>query len=306
MHIDPRRLAYLAAIARHGGVLSAADELQVSPSAVSQQLTRLEAEVGRPLVRRTPRGAVPTEVGMILVDAAEEIARALSNARSQVELGDAEPVGAVRIGAFASFFRVVFVPRLREWREEYPRLRFEVVEHEQDVLLRSLRSGEIDIAILELDAGQASPTLPRGMIETPLLDEPWKLLVPAGATSGGSIDLARTKLPWLGVDSSAAGARAVDRIRQTLGASDATVHSYLETQTALALVAAGEGITVVPALALTGVSLSGVNALDVPGLGLRRIVLRRYDRRDVPETVKIAAEQVRAAAAALDAGGPAA
>lgn len=46
MRIDPRRLRFLLAISREGGVLAAADELGVTPSAVSQQLARLEAETG--------------------------------------------------------------------------------------------------------------------------------------------------------------------------------------------------------------------------------------------------------------------
>jgi DNA-binding transcriptional LysR family regulator len=175
--------------------------------------------------------------------------------------------------------------------------------------MRGLRAGEIDIAILELDAGQPSPGLPSGMTETPLLDEPWKLLLPldaVGAVGVDGVDLARLKLPWLGVDSSAAGARAVDRIRRSLGITGATVHSYLETQTALALVAAGEGITVVPSLALTGVPLAGVGAYDVPGLGFRRIVMRLYERRGVPEVVRTAASLVQSAAAQTEVVGGAA
>ena len=47
---------------------------------------------------------------------------------------------------------------------------------------------------------------------------------------------------------------------------------------ALALVAAGEGITLVPSLALEAFTTEGVDALDIPGLGMRRIVLRHLSR----------------------------
>src|SRR5690554_2897605 len=56
MAIDPRRLAFLLAVHRSGGVLAAADMLKVTPSAVSQQIARLEAEEGVQVLDRGPRG----------------------------------------------------------------------------------------------------------------------------------------------------------------------------------------------------------------------------------------------------------
>ena len=59
MDIDPRRLPFLLSVAREGGIVAAADILMVSPSAVSQQIQKLEEEVGLTLVERTtsPRPA---------------------------------------------------------------------------------------------------------------------------------------------------------------------------------------------------------------------------------------------------------
>lgn len=68
MHIDPRRLAYLLAVHRQGGIVAAADVLALTPSAVSQQIRRLEEEVGLDLVDRSPTGAALTPAGRILVD----------------------------------------------------------------------------------------------------------------------------------------------------------------------------------------------------------------------------------------------
>lgn len=80
-----------------------------------------------------------------------------------------------------------------------------------------------------------------------------------------------------------------------------TVHQYQDTLTALALIAAGEGVAIVPTLALTGAVQDGVDILDVPGLGTRRIVLRRFDRRrSASMRVDTVARLLRESAAAFD------
>jgi DNA-binding transcriptional LysR family regulator len=209
----------------------------------------------------------------------------------------------VRVGGFTSFVRTVVIPRLPEWRTRYPQLQIRIVEDDFPALVRLLRQRALDAVVVELDSttpGQGS--LSAGMIEEPLLDEPWKLVVPAGALlTTENIDLGHLPLPWLGVDSSAANASVLGRLGQSTGARLETVHQYQETLTALALVAAGEGVAIVPTLALSGVSHDGVDVLDVPGLGTRRIVLRRYDRRRAASTpVDTVARLLRESAAAFD------
>jgi molybdate transport repressor ModE-like protein len=303
MDIDPRRLRVLLAVARTGGVLAAADELGISPSAVSQQLNKLEDETGHALVVRTPKGSVLTLAGLVVAEAGEEIERALSVARARME-GGAKIAGVVRVGGFTSFVRTVVIPRLPEWRSKYPQLQIRMIEDDFPALMRLLRQRALDAVVIELDstttAGQRS--LGAGMIEEPLLDEPWKLVVPAGALlTTENIDLGRLPLPWLGVESSAANASVLGRLRESTGAQMETVHQYQDTLTALALVAAGEGVAIVPTLALTGLVQDGVDVLDVPGLGTRRIVLRRFDRRrSASLPVDTVARLLRESAAAFD------
>jgi molybdate transport repressor ModE-like protein len=303
MDIDPRRLRVLLAVARTGGVLAAADELGISPSAVSQQLNKLEDETGHALVVRTPKGSVLTPAGLVVAEAGEEIERALSVARARME-GGAKIAGVVRVGGFTSFVRTVVIPRLPEWRSQYPQLQIRMIEDDFPALMRLLRQRALDAVVIELDstttAGQRS--LGAGMIEEPLLDEPWKLVVPAGALlTTENIDLGRLPLPWLGVESSAANASVLGRLRESTGAQMETVHQYQDTLTALALVAAGEGVAIVPTLALTGLVQDGVDVLDVPGLGTRRIVLRRFDRRrSASLPVDTVARLLRESAAAFD------
>lgn len=278
MDLDPRRLRYLLAVARTGGVLAAADELHMTPSAVSQQITRLEKETDRVLMTRMADGSALTPEGHLLAEAALEIERTLSSARLRLEQGDSEIHGSLRLGSFQSFLSVVVAPALPHWKNALPGVRFEIFESEGAALTRALKEGELDAAIIELDAGDTPTRLAAGMTEVPLLDEPWKLVVPAGTLASDVAELGRLTLPWLGVESSGASARAVKRLRRAVGMDQSTVHRYFATQTALALVAAGEGMALIPLLALHGVPLNGVETLDVPGLGTRRIVLRSYSR----------------------------
>jgi molybdate transport repressor ModE-like protein len=298
--IDPRRLRFLLAIARYGGVLAAADELAVTASAVSQQIAKLERETGRALLQRTPTGSALTPAGLALAEAAEDVERALAVARSRLEQDDADVSGTVRIGGFQTFLATVLAPALPEWRDRYPALRFETVEAEESELTRSLRAGALDAVVVELDAG-ASYTPPRGTTDVPLLDEPWKLLVPSNALASlAVIDLSRLGLPWLSVDPSAASATAVRRVHRELGGEESSAHTYLTVQNALALVAAGQGLTLVPALALESLPMEGVDALDIPGLGMRRVVLRTLNRsRGARPTLDTATSLIREAAAAF-------
>lgn len=306
MDIDPRRLRVLLAIGRTGGVLAAADELGITPSAVSQQLNKLEDEAGHVLVVRTPRGSVLTPAGLAMAEAAEEIERALSVARGRIE-GEADLVGVVRLGGFSSFVRTMVIPRLPEWRAQYPHLQVRIVEADIPTLIRLLRRRELDAAVLELDSTTAEqrPMAP-GMSEEPLLDEPWKLAVPAGALiDSENLDLTRLPLPWLEVDASAAHAAVISRLRRSASPAAETVHRYQETLTALALVAAGEGVAVVPTLALSGIVHDGVTILDIPGLGTRRIVLRRFDeRRSVGRPVDTIARLLRESVTSFEATDP--
>lgn len=302
MEMDPRRLLVLLAVARTGGVLAAADELRITPSAVSQQLTKLENEAGQALLLRTPKGSVLTPAGLAMAEAGEEIERALNVARSRMQ-GEAEVAGVVRVGGFTSFMRTVVIPRLPEWRVQYPQLQIQLVEDGFPALMRLFRQRQLDAVVVEQDSTTSDQRpLAAGMVEEPLLDEPWKLVVPAGSLlSTDNLDLSRLPLPWLGVEPSAANIAVLGRLRHSTGAHIETIHQYQDTLTALALVAAGEGVAIVPTLALTGVVQDQVDVLDVPGLGTRHIALRRFDRRRPTSLpVDTVARLLRESAAAFD------
>jgi molybdate transport repressor ModE-like protein len=301
--LDPRRLKFLLAVARTGGVLAAADELAITPSAVSQQIARLEKETKRTLLERTPSGSVLTPAGLALAEAAEDVERALALAVTRLEEEDSDVTGVVRIGGFQSFLATILSPSLPAFRARYPALRFETVEADLEELMRRMRNGQLDAVIVDLDAEEGVYAPPRGTAEVPLLDEPWKLVVPTGSVLAAEVlDLSRLNLPWLDVEEREASAKAVRRVRRLLGAENLTSHTYWSTQNALALVTAGEGVALVPSLALEGLALDGIDALDIPGLGQRRIVLRHLLRggRGMSTALETATTLIREAAAAFE------
>lgn len=76
--IHPQRLSIFATIVQAGSISRAALALGCDKSAVSRQLTRLEAELGSQLIRRTTRGMALTEIGNLVLQEAREIDNALA------------------------------------------------------------------------------------------------------------------------------------------------------------------------------------------------------------------------------------
>src|SRR5918994_4904811 len=114
MRIDPHRLLVLRAVRRAGGVLPAARALYLSPSAVSQHLTRLEAETGLSLVDRSRRGGgrrlALTAAGQTLAQQGERVAEVLAEAERAAMALRGERSGPGRIGGFATVLRRLVGP----------------------------------------------------------------------------------------------------------------------------------------------------------------------------------------------------
>ena len=91
--------------------------------------------------------------------------------------------GIVRVGGFTSFLRTMVIPRLPGWRARYPQLQIGIIEDDDLTgLMRRLRRHEIDAVVVEIDSSTGEPDrLPAGVFEEPLLDDPWRLVVPSGS-----------------------------------------------------------------------------------------------------------------------------
>ncbi|MBI9113829.1 LysR family transcriptional regulator [Sanguibacter suaedae] len=286
MTLDAKRLAVLLAVHRAGGVVAAADLLHLTPSAVSQQIAKLEAEEGVEVMHRGPRGVTLTAVGLVLAEAAERIEAELVEARKQVATIGPDVSGRIAVGAFQTVIRSVVAPMLVTLAEVAPGIEVTVHEVETDDAVRGVRSGDFDLAILEHDFSAERP-VPRGFREVPLVDEPWKLAVPTSMAVPSSVQDLKDVV-WIGAQKSTAAARALARVVDVAGGTGAAQHSYYNYEVAIALVAAGQGVALLPALALTGADLTGVDVVPIAGLGMRRIAARHRANRHEPAPAVLA------------------
>ena len=264
MDIDPRRLPFLLSVAREGGIVAAADILMVSPSAVSQQIQKLEEEVGLKLVERTTSGAILTPAGSIVAEAGERINADIAEALKALRPLTGQVTGTVTLGAFLTICRSTLIPAL-------PGIDLRIEETEETPGMAALRTGQFDILVIERD--EDSGLAPRGYTDVPFIDEPWVLVTPDSAPPIGSIeDLA--DLTWLRVNPGSSGDHVMRRITKAFPDTRWAPHLYATYEAARSLVRARAGSTILPAMALAGAHTAGMRVTPLPSLGTRKILLR--------------------------------
>ncbi|MEY9873490.1 DNA-binding transcriptional LysR family regulator [Streptacidiphilus sp. MAP12-33] len=238
-------------VARTGSFTAAAAALDYTQSAVSRQIAALEAEFGTPLFDRLPRGVRPTESGRLLLRHAEATLAQLDRARVELAaLGRLES-GRLRVGCFATAAASLVPQVLGAFRAAHPGV---VVTLESSLtadLLRRLAEDVLDLAVVAGDpvATRAAADA-RGVLLEPLLDERMLVALPPGHRLAGRRDL---RLAELADESWIAGSeRPGDTLLGSALGSGFRPHVGYVVGDWIAkqgLVAAGFGITLVPALA---------------------------------------------------------
>src|SRR6478609_10694199 len=146
--IDLAALSSLRAVDTHGSVIAAAEALGFTPSAVSQQVKRLERQTGVPLLERVGRGVMLTHHGRHLV---EEGARLLTDLE-QIESGLHHQVGAVagrlRLTAFSTAMRGLVAPVAGGLRSAHPDLELALAEREPWDTVDLVASGQTDLGVV--------------------------------------------------------------------------------------------------------------------------------------------------------------
>ncbi|MFC5826556.1 LysR family transcriptional regulator [Nonomuraea insulae] len=278
MDIDPRRLRVLHEVARRGGVMRAAEALYLTPSAVSQQLAQLEREVGLPLIDRSQRSVSLTPAGRVLAGYAERVEEELIEAKRELTRFTERLAGPVRIAAFPTVIKHVLVPAMRELAVRHPKITPTIHEIYGQPALQELRLGSVDVLITELDMGL--PALSQPSLGTRLLyvDEYRVVLPPDWPDPPSTVpDLLRR--PWVAGEPNQACGQALERLAGLHGYEPRKVHVITEFGPTLALVAAGHGVAIVPALALLDVPEGEVRVSEIRDVGARRVdIVTRVSR----------------------------
>lgn len=248
LHLE--RLRSLHAIAAYGSVAAAARALHLTSSAVSQQMARLEREVGRPLLERHGRGVRLTEAGELLVEHARDILARVEAAEADLAARDQDVGGALRLGAFATAARGLVPPALQLLAEQHPALDPTLTELEPPEAIRLVAGGDLDLGVVQ-DWANAPLALPEDLDRAPLLRDAADVALPADHPLAERDTLALEELldeDWIGW---LPGQICHDWLLLTmrgLGAEPRVVHTVGEHPTHLALVAAGLGVALVPRL----------------------------------------------------------
>ena len=146
--MDLRQLRYFAQIVESGSFSKASQCLFVAQPALSQQLAKLEYEVGKPLLQRSSKGVVPTENGLALYHHARFMLRQMDQALSIARKEPTELQGMVSLGLPPTTQRAIGLPLMKRIRSQYPGLLLNVVEGMSGHITQMMRLGQLDISIL--------------------------------------------------------------------------------------------------------------------------------------------------------------
>jgi DNA-binding transcriptional LysR family regulator len=274
--VDPRFLRTFATVVRRASFSGAARELGYTQSAVSQHVAALEADLGTRLLIRRP--VAPTEAGARLLDHAGPILLRLDAARADVIRLGTQPTGRLVVGA-TPLSVAAAAGLVAAARRARPALAPTVCVRERDAVVTEVATGAVDAGIVD---GVAAPSDPLRLPETglPVADareEPLAVALPPGHPLEGSGELALEDLVdarWIDAPGVAEPLARLAALARADGFRPAVRYDGCDVAGLLALVAAGQGLTLLPARAvgrgvpLTAPALVHRTELLAPGADL--------------------------------------
>lgn len=245
--LDIRRLQVLLAIVEEGSVTGAATSLGYTPSAISQQLLRLEREVGQPLLDRHARGMTPTDAGVVLATHARKILRQL--AAAEADLAEVAGVrrGSVTLGTFPTVGSSFLPLAVRRYRELYPNISLTISSGREDNLVRMLEDGTVAMSLLWDYAWQRIDN--DELVLTELFTDPTVLLVGAHHRLARRRTVRMSDLaaePWIIRAGGHPVVEVLDRSAVAAGFTPSIAFQANDYQEAQAMVSVGLGIALAP------------------------------------------------------------
>ena len=264
--MELRHLRTIAAVARHGSFSRAAEELHLAQSAVSQQIRRLEQELGVEVFRRSSRSVELTPEGEMILGYAHRVLREVDGLH--FELGELTGLvrGELRIGGMYPTGPYDLAEMLAEFRRRHPGVAINMVEDTQDDLLARLRADELDCAFTAVEPD----TLGDEYAATLIWEEEFVVAVPTNhpLTRGGHVtfeQLAGEDL--IAYRENSALRRRLERTMADRGLAPRNAFICTEMAAVRALVSKGLGLAVIP---------RSVAEQEGPAIALRPIGPERF------------------------------
>lgn len=253
--MDMRQLRYFVQIVESGSLAKASRQVFIAQPALSQQMARLEEEVGKPLLIRSSRGVTPTENGLALYHHAKFMLRQLDQAVSVARQDTAALSGRVTLGLAPTTNSQLGLPLMRHLRHKLPGVMLTVVEGLSGHLEHMTRVGQLDLAILFGNKAAAELSV------EPLLEEQLFVILPASSSlvppDRASLTLAEVSALPLILPSPGHGLRR--RISLEFDRANVEIDAVAEIDSLPLLMhclADGMGVTIKP--------MAAIHALDKP------------------------------------------
>ena len=295
MKVSLHRLTLLLELRHRGTVTAVAEALHYTTSAVSQQLSLLEREVGTALLERQGRRVVLTEAGHVLADHAETILGAVGQAANAMEAMREGMRTTLTAGLWASVATGLLPAGLKVLAETAPGIEVRSVELAPEDTAGAVRDGTLDLSFV-IDYSNYPMPRTQQLSRRSIGVESIKIAVPSGWVPEDLIELSvLASSPWILADRRSHFGRAARIAMRDAGFDPDVRHIVGEQSTALSLVAAGLGVTPVSDLGVPVVP-DGVDILPMEGHFTRTLSVAYRSRDAERESLRMFVDAMATAA----------
>ena len=148
--MNSRQLEYFLAVARELNFTKAAESMFVSQTAVTQQIKVLEEQLGVHLFERTKRKVALTPAGRVFQEEAVDILKRIDLAAQRTRAVSSGFTGSLNVGFALGIGNTEVAERIQAFHQKYPNISMKFVNHSPSMLMKSLRSGEVDLILMPL------------------------------------------------------------------------------------------------------------------------------------------------------------
>jgi DNA-binding transcriptional LysR family regulator len=243
--MELRHLRTVVAIARHGSFTKAGEELHLAQSAVSQQLSRLEAELGIALFTRSSRRVELTADGALVLDYAERVLSEVEGLRDELDERAGLLRGDLRLGGMWPTGLYDLYAVIADFHKQHPGVAIHFVEGTQEELLAQIRADELDAIFTAVDPD----ALGDEFAATLLSEEEFVCTLPIGHPLSAQDQVTFSQLAGMDLVTYRENSALRRRLEQTLddhGLTPRNAFICTEMGAVRALVSKGMGVAVIP------------------------------------------------------------